>query len=379
MTHTRRNFIRQLSLQAGGLFFLPQLMAEETFTLNKIFDENINRKLGIALVGLGRYSEEQLGPALKETSYCKLTSIVTGTPSKVEKWTKEYEIPPRNVYNYDNFEKIKENKDIDIVYVVLPNALHAEFVIKAAKAGKHVICEKPMAISAKDCEAMIQACKGANRMLSIGYRLHFEPHNLEMMRLAKQKVFGQVKKVIAEDGMNLPGGTWRTDKELAGGGPLMDVGIYCVQGAIYTLGTNPIAVTAKEGEKTDVERFKEVAQSIAWTMDFGNGVTADCKTSYAENMNLLRAETDKGRFELSPAYAYKGIKGRHEMKDDMYTQPMEVEKIKSQQSIQMDDFAKCIMNGTKTKVPGEMGLRDVKILTAIYEAAKTGKKIPLAL
>lgn len=377
--NTRREFLKQLSIQTGSLFFLSHFFNSESAFGSHPNDENLNKKLGIALVGLGGYSEGQLGPALKETAYCKLAGIVTGTPSKVKKWTEEYEIPPQNVYSYDNFEKIKENKAIDIVYVVLPNAMHAEFVIKAAKAGKHVICEKPMATSVKDGEAMIQACREAKRMLSIGYRLHFEPHNLEMSRLSSQKVYGQVRKVQAEDGMDLEGGTWRTNKQLAGGGPLMDVGIYCVQGAIYTLGSNPIAVTAKEGEKTDLKRFAEVEQAISWTMDFGNGATADCKTSYAESMNLLRAETDKGRFELSPAYAYKGIKGKIEMKDDMYSQPMEVEKIKSQQAVQMDDFAKCILNGTKTKVPGEMGLRDVKILMAIYEAAKTGKRIPLSL
>ena len=203
-------------------------------------------KLGIALVGLGKYSSGQLAPALKETEYCYLAGIVTGTPDKAAKWKKQYDIPEKNIYNYSNFDEIKDNPDIDIVYVVLPNSMHREYVIRAAKAGKHVICEKPMALTVEECDEMIAACKNANKMLSIGYRLHFEPHNMEMMRLGQKKIFGTIKKMFAEDGLAEVEG-WRLNKALAGGGPLMDVGIYCVQGVRYTTGLEPMAVTAKEG------------------------------------------------------------------------------------------------------------------------------------
>src|SRR5205085_820518 len=161
--------------------------------------------------------------------YCYLSGIVTGTPAKAKKWKRKYNIPDRNVYNYDNFDSIKDNPDIDIIYVVLPNALHAEYVVKAAKAGKHVISEKPMATTVEDCDRMIAACRDAGKMLSIGYRLHFEPHHQEMIRLGTQKVFGPIKKMHAENGFSGPEG-WRLTKKLAGGGPLMDMGIYCGQG-----------------------------------------------------------------------------------------------------------------------------------------------------
>lgn len=330
------------------------------------------RTLGVALVGLGKYSEQQLGPALNETKLCSLKGIVTGTPEKAKKWKDKYAIPDKNIYNYENFDSIRDNPEIDIVYVVLPNSMHAEFTIRAAKAGKHVICEKPMAITPKECEQMIEACQTAGKLLSIGYRLHFDPYNLAMVEYSRKKTFGAIKKVIADDGLDIEPNVWRLDLKRAGGGPLMDVGIYCVQGAIYTIGANPISVTAQEGKKTDLKRFSEVEQSMTWQMEFPGGILAECRTSYAEELNLLRAEAEHGWFQLKPAYEYKGLKG------DTSNGKFDFPKT-NQQALQIDDFANCVINNKKSKVPGEMGLRDVKILQAIYEAARTGKKINLNL
>ena len=331
-----------------------------------------DKKLGIALVGLGQYSEKQLAPALQKTLNCKLTAIVTGTPEKVAPWKEKYKIPDKNVYHYQNFDSIRDNPDVDIVYVVLPNSLHAEYTIRAAKAGKHVICEKPMATSVKDCEAMIQACKQAGKMLSIGYRLHFEPHNLTVMEFGKKKTYGNVKKVVAIDSQEMEKGVWRLDRERAGGGPLMDLGIYCVQGAIYAAGANPIRVSAKEGPKTDVEKFAEVEQTIDFQLEFPGSVIANCLTSYAESGNLLRVEAEKGQYELEPAFGYEGIKGKTPQGS------MGLENV-NQQALQMDDFASCIINKKPTRVPGEMGLRDVKILMAIYEAARNGRPVAISV
>lgn len=328
---------------------------------------NSKEKTGIAIVGLGTYSTEELAPALQETKHCYLAGIVTGSNEKAEKWKKKYSIPEGNVYNYENFNKISENQDIDIIYVVLPNALHAEFVIRAAQAGKHVICEKPMAVTIEDCDRMINTCREAGRLLSIGYRLHFEPHNQEMMRIGKEKVFGDPLKLIAEHGMSDTKG-WRVDKELAGGGPLMDVGIYCVQACRYTLGMEPVAVTAKEGKKTKPEKFKEVEESLSWEMEFPGGIICECKSSYSEQQNILRLESAKGWAELSPAYKYKGIKGKTSESKMDFPQV-------NQQALQMDDFALAIKNNRPTPVPGEMGKQDVKILQAIYKAMETGERI----
>ncbi len=140
----------------------------------------------------------------------------------------------KNIYNYASFDRIADNPDIDIVYVVLPNAMHAEYTIRAARAGKHVLCEKPMATSAKECEAMITACKTANRQLAIAYRLHFEPHNLEAKRLGQRKVFGALRTIEAGFGFIIGDPSqWRLKKALSGGGALMDVGVYALQAARY--------------------------------------------------------------------------------------------------------------------------------------------------
>jgi predicted dehydrogenase len=326
-------------------------------------------KLGIALVGLGTYSEKQLAPALQETEHCYLSGIVTGTPDKADKWKRKYDIPGDSIYNYQNFDSIKDNAGIDIIYIVLPNAMHSEYVIRAAKAGKHVICEKPMAIKVEECDQMIKACKEANKLLSIGYRLHFEPYNQEMMRIGREKPFGSILNLKAHNGMNNTKG-WRLDRALAGGGPLMDVGIYCVQGCRYTTGLEPIAVRAKEGSKTDPEKFKNIEESLTWQMEFPGGIVAECKTSYSEEMNLLRADAQDGWAELSPAYEYNGIKGKTSKGKMDFPQV-------NQQAKQMDDFAIAVKHNRATPVPGEMGRQDVKILQAIYTAMETGERIEI--
>jgi len=330
--------------------------------------ENGKDKLGIALVGLGSYSEE-LASALQETKHCRLAGIVTATEAKKEKWKEKYELPDKNIYDYNNFDSIKDNKAIDIIYVVLPNSMHAEYVIRAAAAGKHVICEKPMAVTVEECDRMIEACKNAGVLWSVGYRLHFEPYNLEMIKLARQKTYGELKTIEAAHSLGNPKG-WRLEKELAGGGPLMDVGIYCVQAARNITGMEPLAVEAFEGRKKDKEKFRTVEESLTWRMEFPNGIIADCSSSYSKSENYLRVEAGSGWFELSPAYSYSGIKG--ETSDGKMDLPQV-----NQQANQMDDFALAIMNQRPSPVPGEMGRQDLKIMQAIYRSMESGQRIEI--
>ena len=373
---SRREFMRTLSLGVGATLAGTTALGGSLSWLDEISYGpaslealQTGKQLGVALVGLGGYSSGQLAPALQKTKLCKLAGIVTGTPSKATQWKQQYQIPDQNIYDYKTFDRIADNPAIDIIYIVLPVGLHAEYVERAAKAGKHVICEKPMANTAADCRRMITAMQKSGKKFSIGYRLHFEPHNQEMMRLGQQKVFGPIKKLTADNGFRAGSKTWRQDKELAGGGPLMDMGIYCVQGVIYTKGELPVSVTAKFGPKTDPVLFSEVEASINWQMQFADGAVANCRTSYAENMNsLLRADATKGWMELQPAYGYGGLDGRTSQG------PMNVENV-PQQARQMDDFADCILNNKPTRVPGEMGLRDMQIIEAIYRAAQTGQKV----
>lgn len=345
---------------------------EELLPLDEVSRPSVEagKKAGIALVGLGKYSEEQLGPALLETRHCRLAGIVTGTSSKIPAWQTKYDIPDANVYTYDNFDSIKGNKEIDIVYIVLPNALHAEFAIRAARAGKHVICEKPMAISVAECDQMIQACEEAGKLLSIGYRLHFEPHHKEMMKLGQNAGYGRLIELSAKHGSSSVEG-WRLDGSLAGGGPLMDLGIYCIQAARYTIGMEPISITAKRGANTQPERFKNIEESLQWEMEFPGGIIARCETSYTSDMDLLHANATHGWFELSPAYGYSGIQGK------TATGFMDLPPV-NQQAAQMDNFAISVLDNKPVRVPGTLGRADLVIIEAIYEAMESGKKISIA-
>lgn len=378
----RRRFLKGSILSLGSAVFSMPLFSFFSGTAVNSSEEakkdhmiKQDQKLGIALVGLGQYSANQLAPALQETENCYLAGIVTGTPAKAEVWKEKYNIPDRNIYNYDNFDEIINNEDIDIIYVVLPNGLHAEYTIRAARAKKHVICEKPMATSVEDAQRMLDACRENGVKLAIGYRLHFEPFNRRVMELGQQQIYGKVQRIEAADSGDMTGGNldvWRLDKELAGGGPLMDLGIYCVQGGIYTIGKKPVAVTANFGEITEPKYFYDVEQSINWEMEFEDGVKAECRSSYSENENLLFGEAENGWWRLNPAYSYDGKQGETiEGKMDL---PNVYEQVR-----QMDGQAESFRKKKDSIVPGEMGLRDMKILMAIYESARNrGEKVEIS-
>ncbi|HVO76018.1 MAG TPA: Gfo/Idh/MocA family oxidoreductase, partial [Ignavibacteriaceae bacterium] len=349
MKYSRRQFISTLGA-GSALLVLPSLP-----DLSGIFSNE--KKLGIALVGLGNYATHQLAPALQETSLCYLSGIVTGTPEKAERWKSRYNIPEKNIYNYENFDRIAENKSIDVVYIVLPNSMHHDFVIRAAKAGKHVFCEKPMALSSKECEEMIEACKNAGVRLFIGYRLHAEPHHLAAMKFREDA--GGLKYIESEFGFKIGDPTqWRLKKSMAGGGAMMDVGIYALQAARYSTGKEPVAVTAQE-YKTDPEKFKEVDEAITWQMEFPGGAVSNSFTSYSTEVNRLYLSSGRRWFELSPAFNYRGIEGRTDQGDLNLPES-------NQQAIQMDTFCKCINDNSKSDADGEEGLRDLKVIEAIY-------------
>lgn len=326
------------------------------------------KKLGYALVGLGSYSEYQLAPALKDAQHCYLAGIVTGTPEKEQIWMDKYDIPKKNVYNYENFDDIVNNPDIDIVYVVLPNFMHAEFCIRAAKAGKHVVCEKPMAMNVTECNAIIEACEDAGVKLGIGYRLQSEPYTNELKRFVKEKTFGNVRYITAEMGYysNSNPDQWRLNKKLSGGGALGNMGVYAIQAAIYGTGENPISVTAQEFS-TRPEYFKDTDETITAQFEFPSGAVGNIMTSHNINMNRVHASCEKGWYALDPGSSYGPLAGT--TSEGKIEFPHE-----SQQKLQMDDFAQHVQVGAPNKAPGEMGLRDMIIVEAIYKSIVAGSK-----
>ena len=334
------------------------------------------KKLGVVLVGLGGYATGELAPALRVTKNCRLVGVVTGERAKGEQWAKRHGFPEKNIYSYDTMHQMADNPDIDIVYVVTPNALHAEHTIAAAKAGKHVICEKPMAVSVAECDQMIAACRAAGKKLSIGYRLHFDPYHQELMRLAKDPSFGPYTKMNGGFAFVMGQKVWRAEKKLAGGGPIMDLGIYVIQNACMaaggpTVGGGPLiaptAVIAHEGPKTRPEIFADVEQSMRWTMQFADGAVAEGRTSYNDSYNEFHDDAAHGWFEADNAFSYGGIHARTNRGALHYGRT-------NQQALQMDDFAQCVRDNKESRVAGEMGRRDLVIIEAIYESARNGGK-----
>lgn len=333
------------------------------------------KKLGIALVGLGTYSTYELAPSLQQTEHCELVAIVTGTPEKEQIWSQKYNIAKKNIYNYDNFDDIAKNDAVDIVYVVLPNTMHVDFCVRAAKAGKHVICEKPMAVSVAECDAIIAACEKANVKLSVGYRLHSEPYTNEVKRFIKEKTFGEVQYVSADAGYfsRTNPEQWRLNKKISGGGALMNMGVYSIQSVIYGSGMNPVNVRAQEFS-TRPDYFKDTDETITAQFEFPNGAVGNIMTSHSANVNRLYTSCEKGWFELNPANNYGPLSGRTS-KGEQIQFPHE-----RQQKLQMDNFAKHILINTPNVAPGIMGKRDMIIVEAIYKSiAEGGKTILLNL
>jgi predicted dehydrogenase len=330
------------------------------------------KKVGFAICGLGGLSENAIAPAFANSRHCRLTGLITGSPEKTAAWRSTYNIPARNVYSYDTMHRMADNDDIDAIWVVTPNALHADHTIAAAKAGKHVICEKPLEISVDRCQQMIDACKAEKRLLATAYRCQFDPLHLECMRLARERTFGRVEIVEAGFGIDLgDNDQWRLRHELSGGGALMDVGVYALQASRYITGEEPILVAATE-TKTDPVKFKEVDETMVWTAKFPSGAVAYCSTSYKiPGIQRVRASAEKGWFEMDPAFGFNANRGRRSDGQEMRFPDIDLF------AAQLDDFAECIRQNKQSKVSGEEGLRDVRIMLAIYEAARTGRAVSL--
>jgi glucose-fructose oxidoreductase len=360
---SRRRFLGQVSAAVAALSLAPRLARSAEPT----------RKLGVALVGLGSYATGQLGPALRETKHCHLAAVVTGSPAKGAQWAKDYGFSEKNIYGYETMAGLADNADVDIVYVVTPNGLHAQHAIAAAKAGKHVIIEKPMANTVAECDAILAACAAAKVKHSVGYRLFWDPYHGELRRLAREEDFGPFMKMTGKRAFVMGTWRWRADKKLAGGGPLMDLGVYLIQGACMAKnGQPPAAVTAKELPKTRPDISKDTEETIEWTMEWPDGARAEFLTSYQGSGDTFRAEAAKGWIDFKQkAFTYRGVVC------ETSRGPLNFGPFVNQQALQMDGFARHVQGLEPTPVPGEMGRRDLCIIEAIYRAAATGKREPV--
>lgn len=366
---SRRNFLEKITISAVGL----SILHNPTSLFAASEEPYEGPILKVAIMGLGGYAT-RVAKAMEDCKKAKLVGLISGTPSKIEEWSAKYDIPKKNCYNYENFDAVKDNPDIDAVYVITPNGLHKDQAIRVAKAGKQVICEKPMGLNAEEGQAMVDACKAANVRLLIGYRMHFETKTVAVIQMRKDGEFGETKFFQGQSGFVIGDPTqWRLDKKLAGGGSMMDIGIYSVNGARYMLGEEPVWVTAQE-TKTDPKKFKEgVDETIQFQMGFPSGAVANCLSTYnMNNLDRFYMTGDKGWVEMQPSTGYGPIEGRTHK--GPLTQPHV-----THQTLQMDGMAELIFEGKEPIVPvdGKEGVKDMKIIDAIYKAVETGEKVAL--
>jgi predicted dehydrogenase len=329
--------------------------------------------LRVALMGLGGYAG-RVAEAMKDCKRAKVTGLISGTPAKLQEWSRRYQVPEKNCYSYQSMDGIKNNPDIDAVYIITPNALHKEQTIRMARAGKHVICEKPMALNAAEAREMVDACAKAGVQLLIGYRMHFEAKTLEIIRQRNAGDFGKILFFQGLSGFRIGDpGQWRLNKSLAGGGAMMDIGIYSVNGARYMVGEDPLWVTAQE-TKTDPVKFKDgVDETITFQLGFPGGAIASCLSTYSmNNLDKFFLNGDRGFAELQPATGYGPIQGRTS-KGELAAPHI------THQTVQMDEMAAILLDGKKPVVPvdGTEGYKDMVIVDAIYEAVKTGQRVTL--
>jgi predicted dehydrogenase len=371
--NSRRDFLEMLAAPILALPFLSKNNLDDAHDVNnKPYDGPLLR---VAIMGLGSYGT-RVADAMQSCIKAKLVGVISGTPAKITAWQAKYNIPEKNCYNYKNFDNIKDNPDIDAVYIITPNGLHKDAAMRVAKAGKHVISEKPMAVNAGEGQQMVDACKKANVKLLVGYRMHFEPKTLEIIRMRKDGELGKVLFFQGLSGFRIGDPTqWRLNKQLAGGGSMMDIGIYSINGARYMIGEEPVWVTAEE-VKTDHEKFKEgVDETIQFQLGFPGGAVASCLSTYSmNNLDRFFVNGENGFGELFPATGYGPIMGRTNKGELTYPHI-------THQTVQMDEMSDIILQGKKPIVPvdGEEGVKDMKIIDAIFEAVKSGKKVDLKL
>lgn len=339
-----------------------------------------DQRVGVAVVGLGTLTIDEVLPALAQGKQSRLAALVSSDTEKALAAARKYGLDQRNVYSYEDFDRIADDASVDAVYIVLPNSMHAEYTVRAAKAGKHVLCEKPMANTAEECEQMIAACKAQGVKLMIAYRCQFEAHHLEIRRMVQQREFGAVKLIEATNGQNMGDPTqWRLKRSLAGGGALPDVGLYCLNTVRFALAEEPLEVSARTYSTPGDPRFTEVEESVAWQMRFPSGAIANCLTSYGHfEARRTRFFAEEAWFGMDPAFAYNGLRiqlGRALQVGQVVEERRMTEQ--NQFALEFDHFANCVLNDLEPFTTGAEGLQDVRIMAAIYQSALEGRSVAL--
>lgn len=335
-------------------------------------------RVGYAIVGLGEYASQQIMPAFREAKRSRLAALVTGDRAKGERLAAEYGLPNGSVYTYDEMAKLRDNPRVQVGYVITPNSTHLQYAEALAKAGKHVLSEKPMEISVEKCRRMIEVTRQAGVKLMIGYRAQYEPFNEECIRLCRSGELGRLRLITSEHGRQLEPekekrDTWRAKKALAGGGSLMDIGVYALNASMYLSGEVPVEIDAREDTDRSEPRFAEVEDTIRFNLRFPSGLIANLCSGYSwSETKRYSVIGDKKKLDLDPATDYY----RHNLTltDKRGKSEPSIQE-QSQFARQLDHYSQAIQENTPIRTPGEMGLRDVALMMKIYVAARTGRPV----
>ena len=338
----------------------------------------VRQRVGIAIIGLGRLSLEQILPGFASAKHARVTALVSGDDAKAAAVAAQYGIA--KTYTYERMDELAHDPDVQAVYIVLPNAMHREYTERAARLGKHVLCEKPMTTSVADAEAMIAACEKAKVQLMVAYRCQYEHTNRYAAEMVRGNTLGSVRTIHAINTQNVGDpAQWRLRKSLSGGGPLPDIGLYCLNGVRALLGEEPIEITAQTHNPPDDPRFREVEDLVNFSMRFPSGVLASCTSTYsAHELRQLEVVGSDAWLRLDNAFAYHGQKLTVQRREGLVTSASELSLHPADQfALEIDHFAECVRTGRKPRTGGAEGLQDQRLMAAIYQAAATGRPVQL--
>jgi predicted dehydrogenase len=327
-----------------------------------------------AVVGLGHIAQAAVLPAFRHAKEnCQLTALVSDDPDKLKELGKRYKVAHR--YSYDEYDACVNNGEVDAVYIALPNHMHAEYAVRAMEAGRHVLCEKPMAVTEAECQKMLHAARTAEVRLMIAYRLHFEEANLKAVEIARSGQLGEVRYFQSSFSMQVKADDIRLRQE-TGGGTLYDIGIYCINAARYVFRDEPEEVLAMSASSSD-PRFAEVDEMTSAILRFPGDRLASFTCSFgAADTSLYRIVGTEGELRVEPAYEYAG-KLAHHLTIDGKTKKQTFAK-RDQFAPELIYFAQCVQEGREPEPSGVEGLADVRIIEALYQSAREGRAVRLA-
>ena len=334
------------------------------------------KRVGYAVVGLGAISQQAVLPAFAHSKKAKLIAVVSGDKEKARRLAGQFHA--KEHYNYDEYGECLKNPQVEAVYIATPPGEHEKYAVLAARAKRHVLCEKPLAATVEECRRMVRACRDNTVQFMTGYRKYFEPGSVALKKIISSGDLGRVDIIHTAFTEFRPAGDGSPDwlfKRKLGGGPLMDIGVYCVNTSRWLVDEDPVQAAAIRWRR-DRERFKEIEEGMAFRLNFRSGLVLQATASWGSVLaSFVHLHGEKGWASLCPAFAFEE---ERRLTGKIAGKWFEKEfKAIDEFALELDAFADCIREGCKPEPDGEQGMRDIAIIDAIYRAAKQGRPVAI--